>query len=576
MIFLKRPRIALAPRALRASCLALAFVYASTGAQAQVPGSGDDRQQLEQLRNTTTNLIQALIDSGLLSKDKADELVRKAQSAAAPTAQAPTTTEAKSPEPVAEGGKKNVIRVPYVPESLKNEMRADIKREVLEQARTERWGEPGALPAWLNRIAIEGDVRVRYQMEDWADSNEPPLTYLSQIATPAWSPDLVNTNQARNRMTLRARLGLTSDLKFGFKAGLRLSTGNTGPVSTSQTLGGSDGNFGKYSMLIDRAWLQWEAYVPDLTLGAGRMANPFVGGDLSWSDDINFDGVMANYKRKLDNDRYQVFATAGAFPLQEFETSEREKWLYGVQVGGQLQLTPSSSLTASVAMYDFNGVEGRYDETNPIPTGSAATVSGYLSSQYPRSVRQKGNTLIRINPVLDVSSGQVVSPVWGLASKFKPISLSLAYQNSEMGSAAFKATLDFIKNSGFDSDDISRRAGFKVENLVDKTAGSQLKLQLGSPKQALRGDWQVYLAWRKLERDAWIDAFSDTTWHLGGTNYSGWSLGGLYYVGPRTFVGLKVTSTRGLDDGVEVDGVPNVSSAELKIDAVQLEVNSRF
>lgn len=539
------------------------------GAQSRAPGATAEQLQLEQLRNTTNNLIQALIDSGLISKEKADELVRKAQSGSS------SAGDATGQAVVDSDPRKNVIRVPYVPESVKNDIRDDIKREVLQQAKTERWGEPGALPAWLNRIAVEADVRVRYQMEDWADGNASPITYLSQVSTPAWAPDLVNTTERRDRMTLRARLGFVSDLKFGFKAGLRLTTGNAGPVSTSQTLGGADGNFGKHAMFLDRAWLQWTPYQPNLTLSAGRMPNPFVGGDLAWADDINFDGLTANYRQSIRDDRYEIFATAGAFPLQEFETSQQDKWLYGLQVGGRLQLTPSSDLTASLAIYDFNDIEGRYDATNPVPTGAAAMTRGYLSSQYPRSVRQKGNTLIRINPASDVSSG-ALSPVWGLASKFKPVSLSLAYKSTELESATFRATLDFIKNAGFDREDINQRAGFSIQGLAEKTSGAQVRVQLGSSKQELRGDWQVYLAWRRLERDAWIDAFTDTTWHLGGTNYAGWSLGGLYYVGPRTSLGLRVTSTQGLDDGILLGGAPNVSSAELRIDAVQLEVNSRF
>lgn len=549
----------------------LALACASALAQAQA--TSEERAQLEQLRSTTLGLIQTLIDSGLMSKEKADALLDKARASSSRLAPAAEPADAGAASP--EGTRRNVIRVPYVPESTKNEMREDIKREVLQQARTERWGEPGALPSWLNRIAIDGDVRVRLQHEDWADDNADPLVFYSQTASPSWAPDLTNTTQDRDRMSLRARLGLSADLKFGFKAGLRLSTGNAGPVSTSQTLGGSDGHFGKYSVLLDRAWVQWQAYKPDLTVSAGRMANPFAGGDLAWPDDLNFDGVAASYRHPMGG-AHQLYATAGAFPLQEFDTSSQDKWLYGMQVGGQWQLTPASSLSLGLALYDFKGVEGHFDGTNPIPSGSAATASGYLASQYPKSVRQKGNTLIRMNPGTDLSDGKVVSPAWGLASKFRPISLSLAYQSNEMESAAFKATLDFIKNSGFDRADIGRRAGVPSLALEEKTSGLQARLQLGSPKQELRGDWMVYLAWRRLERDAWLDAFTDTTWHLGGTNYAGWSLGGLYYVGPRTSLGLRVTSTRNLDDGALIDDTPNVSSAPLKIDVIQMEVNSRF
>jgi Putative porin len=544
--------------------IAVALTCAMSSAHAQAQAPTDEKAQLEQLRNTTYGLIQALIDAGLLTKEKADALLVSAKQQAQATPTQPSLTP--------EGAKRSVIRVPYVPESLKAEMRDEVKREVLAQARTERWGEPGALPSWLNRIALEGDVRVRWQFEDWANDNATPFTFYSQADSPAWAPDLVNTTGNRNRLTMRARLGITSDLKFGFKTALRLSTGNAGPVSTSQTLGGGDGNFSKYAVWVDRASLQWDAYTPDVTLTAGRMANPFAGSDLAWPDDLNFDGVSARYQLKL-NDTNQVYATAGAFPLQEFEVASTDKWLYGVQMGANLDLDTKNKFSLGLAMYEFKGVEGLYDETDPVPTAVLAKSGGYLNSQYPTSVRQKGNTLIRVNK--STSSGALQSPVWGLASKFRPLVLNLGYQTTAMESVVFKSSLDFIKNTGFDLAEINRRTAAPIE-LAEKTNALQVRAQLSSPKQELRGDWMAFLAWRKFERDAWVDAFTDTTWHLGGTNYSGWSIGGAYYVGPRTSAGLRVTSTRNLEDGALIGGVPNVSSAPLKIDVIQLELNSRF
>lgn len=554
-------KLRLLPRPLSAVMTALALAYPMMAAHAQVPT--DEKVQLEQLRNTTYGLIQALIDSGLITKEKADALLARAQQQA----------QALPVQPVvpADGAKpRSVIRVPYVPESLKAEMRDEVKRDVLAQARTERWGEPGALPSWMNRITLEGDVRARWQYEDWANDNTAASVFYQQAESPSWAPDLVSTTVNRNRMTLRARLGLVSDLKFGFKTSLRLSTGSAGPVSTSQTLGGSDGNLSKYAVWVDRASVQWDAYTPDVTLSAGRMANPFSGSDLAWPDDLNFDGVAGRYQLKL-NDANQVYATAGAFPLQEFAVASTDKWLYGVQLGANLSLDPANKFNVGLAMYDFKGVEGVSD-SGTAPTGAEAKSVGYLDSQYPGSVRQKGNTLIRINTD---PTAQAAAPVWGLASKFKPLVLNLGYQTTAMESVVLKASADLIKNTGFDLAEINRRTAAPIE-LAERTSAAQVRVQLGSPKQELRGDWSAFVAWRKVERDAWIDAFTDTTWHLGGTNYSGWSLGGAYYVGPRTSAGLRMTSTRNLEDGVFISGVPNVSSATMKIDVIQLELNSRF
>lgn len=554
-----------------------ALALACMSAWSQSNPMATERAQLEQLRSTTMGLINVLVETGLLSRDKAELLIKQSQQGAVSAAQADDAATNSAPIGGKDGvARKSVIRIPYVPESLKSEMRDDIKREVLAQARSERWGDPGALPSWMNRMAFEGDVRVRYQHEDFSSDNAQPLTFYSQTSSPAWAPDLINTQNGRDRMTLRARLGVTSDLKFGFKAGLRLVTGNAGPASTSQTLGGSDGHGSKYSVWLDRAFLQWDAYTPDITLGAGRMSNPFYGGDLAWPDDLNFDGVYANGKFKF-NDANQVFATAGAFPLQEMETSSRDKWLFGAQLGGHFKPDAASQVSVGVGLYDFQHVEGEYDESNPVPTGSAATQSAYLGSQYPKSVRQKGNTLIRLNPAFDLGTSSVTTPVWGLASKFRPLVISVGYQNNAMESVIFKSSLDWVRNIGFDLEDIRRRSGVADLELGQRTNALQARVQLSSAKQELRGDWSAFLVWRRLERDAWLDAFTDTTWHLGGTNYSGWSLGGAYYVGPRTSLGVRVTSSRNLNDGVgEVNGVPNVSNSTLKLDVLQFEVNTRF
>lgn len=545
---------------------ALACTLAATGARA------DEAESLQLLRSTTLSLIQTLVDSGLLPREKADELIRQSQQARPPAVAAVP----------ADGEKRPVIRVPYVPENVKNEMREEIRKDVLAQARSERWGEPGALPGWARRLNLEADVRVRFQHEDWDKNNLQPtggttFGYLDQFESPAWAPDLANTTNSRDRLTLRARFGVSGDLGFGFNGGMRLSTGNTGPVSTSQTLAGNDGGFGKYNVLLDRAYIQWQAFVPDVTLMAGRFANPFFGGDLAWPDDLNFDGLAGNVKHRV-NDRGQVFATAGVFPLQEFESSGDDKWLYGLQLGGSFEAGRNTTVSLGLGLFDFKSVEGVADERF---ADEVLVSSPYLTSAYPRSVRQKGNTLLRLNPFTLSNLTTGVAPVWGLASKFRPITFSGAVSFNPSEALTVKGSVDVIKNTGFDLEDIRRRAGLADLQLQEKTTGVQARVQMGSPKQELRGDWSAYLAWRRFERDAWLDGFTDTTWHLGGTNYSGWSLGGAYYVGPRTSMGLRVTSTRNLEDGERLNNpfggtVPNVSSAPLKIDVIQLELNSRF
>jgi hypothetical protein len=123
-----------------------------------------------------------------------------------------------------------------------------------------------------------------------------------------------------------------------------------------------------------------------------------------------------------------------------------------------------------------------------------------------------------------------------------------------------------------------------LTDLSAKTTAVQGRVQAGAAKLAKRGDWQSYLAYRYMERDAWVDAFTDTTWHLGGTNYKGWSLGANYAFDRNFWLAGRWTSTRNLDDKVRFQAVPgdatsisgNLSSAPLRIDVIQLDLNARF
>ena len=556
----------------RLGVLALASALAVMNA----PAKADERSDLEQLRATTLALMQALIDNGLLSKDKADEIVRQTQRAAP---SATTTAEASA----AEKPKAPVIRVPYVSETTKAEMREQIKQEVLAQAHSERWGEPGALPDWLGRITLEGDVRVRWQDELFDKKNLAPDAsngYASQTSGGAnlgWSPDLVNTQNNRDRMTLRARLGLRSDLGDGASAGVRLSTGSTtGPVSTSQTLGNS---FNKYSVVLDRAYVKF-AGDAGVQGSAGRFANPFFGSDLTWPDDMNFDGVAVSYKPTL-GDRSALFMTAGAFPLREFEISTHDKWLYGAQFGGAFTLAPKTSFRVGLAAYNFQNIQARV-ETTDAPSGPSANVQPYFTGEYQAGVRQKGNTLVRINNPLDTSS----PTTWGLASKFTPINLSAELSLLQFNPVNVKLSFDYVKNIGFKLDEIRQRTALPNNGdgspipLANQSAAYQTKVTVGVDQIDQVGQWQSFLAFRRLERDAWVDAFTDTTWHLGGTNYQGWSLGGQYGIARRTSLGARWTSTRSLPDPslyiVGSNTSTSLSNTPLKIDVLQIELNSRF
>jgi hypothetical protein len=554
----------------RRSAIALAALFLLSSARA------DERSDLEQLRATTLGLIQALVDQGLISPERAQALLKQA------TPKAATSVAAAAPPAAASGPEwgdrvpPHTVRVPYIPETVKAQIKEDIKNDILATARDENWADSRQIPGWLKTFTWEGDLRVRAEGDLFSANNEAAYLYQSQTASPAWSPDLTNTQNSYARLTLRARLGFKAAIGDEVTAGMRLSTGTT-PTSASQTLGAGTGFSNRYSIGLDRAWFDWEPR-QDYHVTAGRMETPFYGTDLLWPEDLSLDGVSLRGLQNIGSGAYG-FANVGAYVLQQFSNGGQTKWLFGGQVGADWAVTNNIGLRLAAAFYDFDHVEG-VRASEPAPTGALAPTVPYEQSQYPAGARLRGNTLININDPTNTGA-----PVWGLASKFRPVDVTLGLTLSQFDPVQVGLSLDYVKNSGFDLAEIERRAGTTaLDGLANMTTGVQARVQVGSRDLSQKGAWSTFLAYRQFDRDAWLDAFTDTTWNLGGTNYRGFSLGGSYTFDRRASVGLRWTTTRNLDDGVRTlsnasqptSVTGDLSSAPLRIDVIQLDLNTKF
>ena len=110
------------------------------------------------------------------------------------------------------------VRVPYIPESTRAQIKEEIKLDVLATARDEGWADARKLPPWLRTFNFEGDIRVRAETALLPDTNTPAALYRSQVESPAWSPDLTNTQTNRSRLTLRARFGFTAGVSTTISA----------------------------------------------------------------------------------------------------------------------------------------------------------------------------------------------------------------------------------------------------------------------------------------------------------------------------------------------------------------------
>jgi len=500
-----------------------------------------EKEDLDALRSTTQNLIRMLVREGILSKEKADELIREASR---PGTTAPSAQEGGPTTPAKSGAaaESKVIRVPYVPETVKNEIRDQVKEEVLAQAKAERWGDAGALPEWLGRIQWEGDFRLRYQRERYPSENTTTFLNFNTVnSSRSTANALLNTTQDRERLRLRGRIGMNAKLSDDWSVGLRFVTGNTtDPNSTNQTLGNYNN---KYSLVIDRAYAKYEP-ADWLVMTGGKVPNPWFGTDLVWNEDLNFEGISATLRPKF-SETLRGFLTAGAFSLQELELSSHDKWLLGAQAGLDWHLE-RSRYKVGAGIYDYRNTTGVLNP--PLSTAFEFTAPPLV---------QKGNTLFNI------SSNPAGTPLYALASEFREFNVTGQAIWEYFDPAHVILTGDFVKNLAYDRNQIVTRTAGAV-NQEARTKGYHLRLAVGQPEVNRRHYWQVFGAYKYLERDAVIDAFNDSDFHLGGTNNKGFILGGLYGLDRNTALGLRWLSSS------QIDGAP------LSMDIVQIDLNLRF
>src|SRR4051812_44506662 len=179
-------------------------------------------------QNVTINLICPLVKKGLLTQEEADELIEQAENDAAMAraqaasvqgalAQMQKKAEQFTPDPALMALGDDAMRVTYIPDTVKAEMREQIKQDVMDSAKRERWAMPKLVPEWALHVRLFGDIRVRYEYNAFPSGNDntgafpnfnaintgPPFDTSGTVFSPQ-----INVDRDRNRLRLRARVGL--------------------------------------------------------------------------------------------------------------------------------------------------------------------------------------------------------------------------------------------------------------------------------------------------------------------------------------------------------------------------------
>jgi hypothetical protein len=533
----------------------------------------------------TEELIRLLGERMALPPEDAERLIQRLRDERSrPAGQLQTTNVVAAP-----ADPEGRVRVVYLPETEKQRIRDEVRDDVVATAKRENWAVPEAVPGWVKGIRIDGDLRLRQEMAFLDSSNGNQFINFQSINSgsplntnpPAGQPltvPVLNTTEDRQRFRVRARLGFTADMTESISAGLRLASGNlSNPVSTNQTLGN---DFNKVDLTIDRAWLDFHPNSA-LSVWGGRMPSPWQSTQLVWDEDLNFDGVAARYRHAW-SERLRQFGTVGAFALENtdfdypsnslFKESSRDKWLFGLQTGIEWDFSERLQARAAASWYEFVDYAGELSSPCYAPGTSVACDT---DNSRPRFL-QKGNTLFALRDLIVLAPTDPTYQYFGLASDFEVLNLNARIDRRFDGDAHLVLDVDFAWNAAYDEDRIV--ALVPVNNFgscsaadPDCTPGFEggdyayyVNLMWGVPEITDYGQWNMSVGYRRIESDAVLDAFTDSDFHLGGSNTKGYHIGGSFGMSRNTWLTARWLSAS------EVTGAP------LSIDILQFDVNTRF
>jgi len=210
-----------------------------------------------------------------------------------------------------------------------------------------------------------------------------------------------------------------------------------------------------------------------------------------------------------------------------------------------------SQLQLGLAYYDYRNIEGQPQPLVGLSTDW--TVPDYM---------QKGNS------VFDLSG--TGNPPYGLVADYNILNFTARYDLVRFAPTHVILSADYARNIGFDAAEILARTGLDVEERAD---AYQVGVTVGWPEIAKRRDWQVFSFYRHVERDAVLDAFTDSDFHLGGTD-ARLDCGGSYGLADNTWLTMKYMTADEIHGNYLTDAVG--SGVPLGIDVLQLDINAKF
>lgn len=291
----------------------------------------------------------------------------------------------------------------------------------------------------------------------------------------------------RSRGRVRARVGVSAKVTDDVKVAVGFASGGDDPRSTNQSF---DDSFSSKGLQLDYAFAEIKPADP-VKLYGGKIIRKKViwaPSDLLWDGDINVEGGALHLMMG------PIFLNAGGFIIEENKANS-DPTLFVVQPGVKIK-AGNWIIKGAVAYYAFSSVQGN-------------TLDFTAGTNSPDG---NGNLLYDYD---------AFSPALEIGIK-EPAGETLPY-------AAVLA--EYVDNS----------------DPSDKNTGLLVGFKVGAKKVKDAGQWQFKYLYRKLEKDAWIDAFPDSDFAGGKTGYKGHELIAQVGIKKNVIFGLDYYMTEEID-----------------------------
>lgn len=306
------------------------------------------------------------------------------------------------------------------------------------------------LPDWVQNTKLTGDFRIRNQYEHRKNNS--------------------SSLNGRDRVRMRARLGLETKVNDTFKMAVGIATDGGAARSNNYTF---DSGFGKGNVVLNYAYGQW---LPnsEWTLTAGQMKNPiWEPMEFLWDSDITPQGAAVEYNKKL-SDYLTLNVLGTGFVVKELPLSNADPYLWVGQFGAKGNLLTEKADYRLVGTY-------QYLQNNTKATFGSSANNTISSSKYVN----RYNT--------PMASGEI-----GL--------------NDPLGDNGFLY--------------VPRIAAFGAfaynPQPKDENKAWMAGAYIGNSKVASKGAWKMTWAYKSLGRDSWLDVLPDSDFYSGNTDTKGY------------------------------------------------------